>query len=37
MFEKWKCIKKKEETPQLDKVLKVFLKSINASKKEETP
>ena len=28
---------KKEETPQLDKVLKVFLKSINASKKEETP
>ena len=28
---------KKEETPQLYKVLKVFLKNINASKKEETP
>ena len=26
---------KKEETPQLDKVLKVFLKNINASKKEK--
>ena len=41
----WKCPPKKEETPQLNKVLKVFFKNGNASKirgnalkkKEERP